>query len=163
MAACGDGSDPKPARVGVTAPADSTVVHADSVEVRGRVQPAGARVLVLGRPATVTGARFSARVPLREGPNVIDVGASTRGRAPAWTAVRVSRVVVVKLPDLGGVSRGDAVDRLHSLGLTADVHEDHGLLDTLLPGDRGVCEMRPQAGVEVSKGTRVRLTVSKTC
>jgi|SRR5215211_6169237 len=163
LSACGDGSDPAPARVGVTAPADSAVVRDDSVEVQGRVRPAGARVLVRGRSATVTGRRFHARVPLNEGPNVIDVGASAPGAAPAWTAVRVSRVVVVTVPDLGGTSGGDAVDSLEALGLSAEVREGNGLLDKLLPGERRVCETSPRAGSEVPKGSRVRLRTSKTC
>src|SRR5215211_2338958 len=163
ISGCGDQSDPRPTRLAVTAPVDATVVRDDSVEVRGRVRPAGARVLVLGRSATVRGRRFSARVPLREGSNVIDIGASGRGSAPAWTAVRVARQIVVTLPDLSGASRDDAVDRLEALGLAADVDEEQGLLDKLLPGDRGVCETRPEAGAELPKGTRVHLTVSKTC
>src|SRR3954451_6552250 len=160
---CGDGPDPKPARLGVTSPVDSAVVRDDSVEVSGVVRPAGARVLVLGRPAAVTGNRFHARVPLDEGRNVIDVGASAPGTATAWRAVRVSRVIVVTVPDLAGASRDDAVDRLEGLGLAADVQEDSGLLDRLLPGERRVCETSPGAGAELSKGSRVRLSVSKTC
>ncbi len=160
---CGDRSDPRPARLAVRAPADSAVVREESVEVRGRVRPAGARVLVLGRPATVTGGLFRARVPLREGQNVIDVGASARGAAPAWTALRVARVIVVPVPDLAGESRHDAVDSLEALGLAAEVREEQGLLDRFLPGDWSVCETRPQAGAKVPKGARVQLTVSKTC
>jgi len=160
---CGEGSDPKPARLAVTTPADSAVVRDGSVEVRGRVHPAGAQVLVLGQRAAVTGARFHARVPLREGRNVIDVGAAGRGAGPTWTSVRVSRVVLVAVPELVGESRGDAVDRLESAGLTAEVDEEDGLLDRLLPGDWGVCETRPAAGSEVARGSRVRLSVSKTC
>src|SRR5215207_3794160 len=83
---CGDDPAQRPVRLEVTAPADAAVVRDGSVEVRGRVHPRGARVLVLGRPARVTRGEFSAVVPLRVGSNLIDVGASARGAAPAWNA-----------------------------------------------------------------------------
>jgi hypothetical protein len=160
---CGDRSDPRPTRLHLTAPADSAVVHEDSVVVRGRVAPEGATVLVGGRPTTVSGSQFSARVPLREGGNVIDVGASAPGRLPVWRAVRVSRRIVVRVPELSGESRDDAVAALRALGLVPKVREGHGLLDALLPGGWGVCETRPGAGTEVPKGAHVELRVSKTC
>jgi hypothetical protein len=163
VAGCGQGDDSKAVGIRVSAPTNDVVVHDDAIEVRGRVQPADARVLVLGRRATVSRGRFSARVPLRQGSNVIDVGASADGAVTSWTAVRVSRVVVVEVPDLAGSSRGDAVDRLESLGLRAQVDESEGFLDRFLPGDPSVCETKPDAGTELPKGSRVRLTVSKTC
>ena len=93
------------------------VVHEDAVEVRGRVRPADARVLVGGRAATVTNGEFRGRVPLREGANVIDVGASADDARTAWSALRVARETLVAVPELAGAARDDAVERLESLGL----------------------------------------------
>jgi hypothetical protein len=159
---CGD--DPaKPVTLDVIAPADAAVVREPVVEVRGRVDPPDARVLVRGRRATVTNGSFRASVPLREGSTVIDVGASAPGASPAWTAVRVARQVLVRVPELTGASEGDAVEGLEAAGLRAEVLEDGGLLDSLLPTDWQVCEQQPEAGAKVRKGSTVHLTVSKTC
>ena len=163
LAACGGGDSPEPVALSLAAPADSAVIHGAAVEVRGRVEPAGARVVVGGRVARVERGEFRARVPLREGSNVIDVGASADEARPTWAAVRITRETLVRLPDLAGRSRDDAVDRLEGLGLLAEIEEGGGLLDRLLPGDWGVCEMQPRAGTELAKGATVRLAVSKTC
>jgi PASTA domain/Glucodextranase, domain B len=161
-----DTADPpaQPAvRLDVSAPADTAVLHDESVDVSGSVDPPRSRVLVLGQPARVVNGRFSTRVPLREGANVIDVGASARGAASAWTAVRVVRESLVEVPDVGGESRDDAVSAIEALGLQADVREERGILDEFLPGEPRVCDQRPRPGAEVAKGARVRVTVSKTC
>ena len=144
-------------------PADGSVVHEATVEVRGRVRPAGARVLVGGRAAPVSNGEFRAQAPLREGANVIDVGASAPGARTAWSALRVARETLVAVPALAGAGRGDAVDRLESLGLRAEVSEDGGLLERLLPGEPHVCETQPRAGAELRRGATVRLAVSKRC
>ena len=162
-AGCGGGDSPEPVSISLVSPADGVVVHEDAVEVRGRVRPAGARVLVGGRAATVREGEFRGRVPLREGPNVIDVGATAEDARTAWAALRVSRETLVRLPDLEGAARNDAVDRLEALGLRATVEEGEGLLDRLLPGEARVCETQPGAGSELRRGTTVRLAVSKTC
>ena len=160
---CGQDDDPAPAGLAITSPADSAVVHEDTVEVRGRVRPGGATVTVLGQRADVSGREFRAQVPLREGSNVIDVSASAGGATTAWRVVRVGRQTLAKVPDLAGNSRDDAVGQLESLGLRAEVKEDSGFLDRFLPGSWGVCESKPEAGAELTRGSRVRLTVSKTC
>ena len=153
----------RPVRLEITAPVDAAVVQDGSVEVRGLVYPRGARVLVLGRPARVAGGEFRAVVPLRAGSNLIDVGASARGAAPAWNALRVTREVLVTLPELAGATRDDAVDQLDALGLHADVQEEGDLLDELLGGDWIVCESRPDAGSHVRTGATVRLIVARSC
>jgi hypothetical protein len=163
LAACGQGDDPAPVGLAVAAPADGSLVHDGTVEVSGRVRPADASVTVLGHRADVAGGEFRARVPLREGSNVIDVAASAPGASTAWRALRVGRQSLVKLPDLTGDSRDDAVGRLEDLGLRGEVKEDNGLLDRFLPSGWGVCETSPEAGAELPRGSRVRLTVSKTC
>lgn len=162
-AGCGGADSPKPVSVSLVSPADGVVVHEDAVEVRGRVSPADARVLVGGRAASVTNGEFRGRVPLDEGANVIDVGASAGDARTGWAALRVTRDTLVAVPDLAGAGRDDAVDRLESLGLQARVEEGGGLLDRLLPGDWRVCETEPSAGAEVRRGETVRVAVSKSC
>jgi hypothetical protein len=163
IAGCGGGDSPKPVSISLVSPADGVVVHEDGVELRGRVRPAGARVLVGGRVATVVDGEFRGRVPLQEGANVIDVAASAPDARTAWSAVRVERETLVAVPDLAGTARDDAVDRLEALGLRAEVEEGGGLLDRLLPGDFRVCETRPSAGAELRRGATVRVGVSKSC
>lgn len=162
---CGDDPAERPVRLEITAPTDAAVVNDDSIEVRGRVHPRGARVLVLGRRARVIRGEFRAVVPLREGSNLIDIGASARGEsaAPAWDALRVTREVLVTLPDLTGAARDDAIDRLDALGLRAEVQEEGDLLDELLGGDWFVCETQPPAGSDVRRGARIHVVVSRGC
>jgi hypothetical protein len=160
---CGDDPAQRPVRLEITAPTDAAVVHDGSVEVRGLVHPRGARVLVLGRPVRVARGEFRAVVPLQAGTNLIDVGASARGAAPAWNALRVTREVLVKLPDLAGATRDDAIDRLDALGLDAEVQEEGDLLDELLGGDWIVCESSPPAGSDVRRGARIHLIVARGC
>ncbi|HEU0023516.1 MAG TPA: PASTA domain-containing protein [Thermoleophilaceae bacterium] len=158
-----DRSSQRPVRLEVTAPADNAVVHTDSVEVRGTVRPRGARVLLGGRPVEASAGEFRARVPLRVGSNVVDVGASGRSASASWTAIRVVRQVLVTVPDLAGATGEDAVERLEALGLQPEIEERGGILEALLPRDPRVCDLRPQAGAEVPEGTRVRVSVGKTC
>jgi PASTA domain/Glucodextranase, domain B len=160
---CGDDEDQRPVRLEITAPTDAAVVHDGSVEVRGIVRPRGARVLVLGRRARVVRGEFRAVVPLRAGSNLIDIGATARGASPAWDALRVTREVLVELPDLIGATRDDAIDRLDALGLRAEVDEAGGLLDELLGGDWIVCASDPPPRSEVPRGASIHLTVSKGC
>ena len=160
---CGDDPAQRPVRLDITAPADAAVVHDGSVEVRGLVHPRGARVLVLGHPARVARGEFRTVVPLRVGSNLIDLGATARGASPAWDALRVTREVVVRLPDLIGATRDDALARLDALGLRAEVDEQGDLLDELLGGDWIVCASSPPAGSDVSRGARIHLTVARGC
>lgn len=163
LAGCGDDGSPRPVRITLSSPADGAVVHGDTVEVSGRVRPASARVLVGGATASVLGGRFRGEVTLHEGANVIDVGASASGARTAWAALRVARETLIRLPELAGQDRDDAVDRVEGLGLRAEVDEGGGLLDRLLPGGWRVCGTRPGAGAELSRGATVTLAVSKTC
>lgn len=160
---CGDSPAQRPVRLEITAPTDAAVVHDESVEVRGVVHPRGARVLVLGRRVRVARGEFRAVVPLRAGSNLIDVGASARGAAPAWNALRVTREVRVELPDLIGATRDDAIAQLDALGLGAEVQEEGSLLDELLGGDWIVCASRPPAGSEVRRGASILLIVARSC
>jgi beta-lactam-binding protein with PASTA domain len=140
------------------------VVRAESVEIRGTVEPAGAEVQVIGQRAPVSGGgTFTAKVPLDPGANVIDVMASAGGRTPALTAFRVTREMPVTVPDLGGKSEADVDKALAAVGLKAEVEKGGGLLEDLLPGDRAVCDQDPSAGTQVRRGTTVHVVVSKSC
>jgi hypothetical protein len=163
VSGCGDDPVQRPVRLEITSPVDAAVVRDGSVEVRGHVRPRGARVLILGQRARVARGEFRAVVPLRVGSNLIDVGASASGAAPAWNALRVTREVLVKVPDLIGATEDDAVAQLEALGLSAEVEEGGSLLDALLGGDWIVCETRPSAGTGVRRGASVRVTVAKGC
>ena len=118
-------------------------------------------MLVLGRRARVVRGEFRTVVPLREGSNLIDVGASSRRAAPTWDALRVTREVLVTLPDLTGATCDDAIDRLDALGPRAEVKEEGDLLDELLGGD-WICETQPPAS-SVRRGARIHLVLSKGC
>jgi hypothetical protein len=159
----GDDRTQRPVRVEITAPTDAAVVHDGSVEVRGLVHPRRARVLVLGRPVHVTRGEFRTVVPLRVGANLIDVGASARGAAPSWNALRVTREALVTLPDLIGATRDDAIAQLDALGLRSEVQEEGDLLDELLGGDWIVCESSPREGSDVRRGASIHLVVAKGC
>jgi hypothetical protein len=169
VAGCGGGDDPPPQRalapvvLEVNEPRDEAVVRTESVRVAGTVSPDGAAVRVNGRAAEIEGSEFTAEVPLDPGANVIDVIASARGRAPSLTAVRVTRELPVEVPDLDGLPVEEAESRLADAGLQAEVEEDGGFFDELLPGDPVVCQQDPKAGSEVRRGTVVLLTIGKRC
>jgi hypothetical protein len=169
MPACGGGGDDTPAaapervRLQVSAPADGALVRAGTVDVRGDVSPLSADVSVLGRPALVSGGRFTVVVPLQPGVNVVDVAATAGRRRPAFAALRITRDVLVTVPDLSGVVEGDIPARLDPLGLKADVQREGGILDVLRPGDRAVCAQDPQGGTRVRRGRTLRIVVAKGC
>jgi hypothetical protein len=168
LAGCGT-DDPAPApalapvRLAIAAPGDRAVVRGANVDVRGRVTPSVSQVTVLGRPALVTQGRFSALVPLEAGANVIDVIATAPRRRPALAALRVTRDVLVTVPQLAGVPEDELDGVLEPLGLQADVERDGGILDVLRPGTAAVCDQEPQAGARVRRGSTVRVLVAKRC
>jgi hypothetical protein len=170
LAVAGCGGDDPPAQralapvvLEVAEPADQAVVRADSVTVSGSVSPGSAVVRIDGRAAELQGEAFTADVPLEPGANVIDIIASARGRAPALTAVRITRELLVEVPDLDGLAREEAESVLADTGLRAAVEEDKGFFDELLPGEPAVCDQEPDAGAEVRRGSVVRVTVGKQC
>jgi hypothetical protein len=154
---------PLPVVLDVGSPGDNSVVRTETVEVRGTVQPPGAAVLVLGRPADVSAGSFGIEVQLEPGANVIDVMATARGRGPALTAVRVTRELPVEVPDLAGLEVPDAQERIGEAGLELDVTKGGGLFDDLLPGEPAVCEQDPEPGVEVRRGATVHVEVRRSC
>lgn len=168
VAGCG-GDDPPPARalapvaLQITAPADAAVVRGGNVDVRGRVSPAASEVTVLGRPALVTGGRFTAVVPLEPGVNVVDVIATAPRRRAALTALRVTRDILVTVPRLADVEEGRLERVLDPLGLRAEVERGGGILDVLRSGPTVVCEQDPEPGARVRRGRVVRVVVAKRC
>jgi hypothetical protein len=154
---------PRPVKLQISSPDDTTVVRGRMLDVRGVVSPAHARVRVLGRPAVVSGGTFSASVPLEQGANVIDVAATAPGRATALAAFRVTRDERVTVPDLAGTVVQDVEEQLGGLGLEVESERGGGLFDSLLPGDPVVCEQDPAPGARVRRGTTVHVTVAKSC
>lgn len=152
-----------PVRLAITAPADGAVVRGGNVDVRGRVTPSVSQVTVLGRPALVTAGRFSAVVPLEPGANVVDVIATAPRRKPALAALRVTRDVLVTVPQLAGVEEDELEAVLEPLGLRAEVERGGGILDVLRPGEYAVCAQEPGAGARVRRGRSVRVVVAKRC
>jgi hypothetical protein len=165
LAGCGAAKKPAaPVRLSVDAPADMALLHEAAVDVRGLVAPPGARVTVEGRDVPVRGGRFSTKVPLSPGTNLIDVVAGAGGGArPAMVALRVRQQVRVDVPGLVGFTPSDAKDALAGLGLEADVQEAGGLLELLLPEDARVCDTDPIAGSQVDPGTTVKVFAAKRC
>jgi hypothetical protein len=168
LAGCGGEEPPKPptvhVRLQVTAPVDRAGVRRGTIEVQGRVSPQrGAAVSVLGRPALVTGGRFTVVVPLEPGMNVIDVIATAPRRLPALTAVRVTRDVLVTVPDLSGATEDELDARLKPLGLRAGVERGGGLFDVLRSGEPRVCQQDPAPGARVRRGREVAVIVAKRC
>jgi glucodextranase-like protein/PASTA domain-containing protein len=155
-------ADPPAVRLAVDAPADSSVVREDTVELRGRVSP-GASVRVLGHRATVTGGAFTASVALEQGVNVIDVAATMAGRSTALKALRVTFDPRVDVPDLAGTDADEAVQQLSDLGLSPSVDHVGGIFDDLRSGPRRVCDSEPEPGTRVQPQTEVRLRVAKAC
>jgi hypothetical protein len=168
LAGCAGGDETpepslRPVRLEVTAPADAAIVRGGTLDVRGRVSPAGAKVRVLGRPAQVSGGTFTAVVAVEDGRNIVDVAATARGRRTALAAFRVTRDERVAVPDLAGLAAGDVEREIEPLGLRVEVRRGGGLLDRLLSGDPVVCEQEPSAGTRVRRGRTVRVVVARSC
>ena len=167
LAGCGGDDppppDPAPVRLTIEAPPDTSTVKEDTVELRGRVQPARADVEVGGEAAAVSGGAFSKTIKLHEGVNVIDVSATMRGRSSAFAALRVTYDPRVTVPDLSGMVDDEAASRLEDLGLEVELDAVGGLFDELRSGPRRVCESEPPAGSVVDPGSSVTLKTAKAC
>ncbi|HET8950045.1 MAG TPA: PASTA domain-containing protein [Solirubrobacteraceae bacterium] len=167
LAGCGGDEPPPPdppaVRLTIEAPADTVTVKDDSVELRGRVQPARASVEIQGEKAAVANGAFSKVISLRQGTNVIDVSASSPGRSPAFAALRVTYDPRVTIPDLAGQVDEAAAAKVDKLGLDVQLDAVGGLFDELRSGPRRVCETDPPAGTTVDPGTTVTLKTAKSC
>jgi hypothetical protein len=164
-AGCGQAKKAAPAvRLTLDAPADQALLHAASVQVHGVVAPSDATVSVEGKDVNVRGGRFTTRVALLPGTNLIDVVAGGKGGAkPAMVAVRVRRQVTVAVPELTGYTPHDAKDALAGLGLSANVQEAGGLLEFLLPEDARVCKTDPAPRTQLRPGSTVTVFAAKRC
>jgi len=165
-AGCGDeprAAPRKPVVLTLVAPQDGSTTRSSSVVVRGRVSPSGSRVLVMGARVGVNDGRFEASVDLREGTNVIDVGAAAPGARATWRALRVIRRSKIRLPDVVGGEPADAVTTLEGLGFKVSVSVDDGLLDAFRSRPRVVCRTDPEAGSQLDPGSEVEVVISKTC
>ncbi|MDP2710257.1 MAG: PASTA domain-containing protein [Solirubrobacteraceae bacterium] len=168
LAGCGGGDSPpaplaERVQLEVSAPADGATIRGGTVDVRGQVSPRASEVTVLGRPALVTEGSFTAVVPLEPGANVIDVIAAAPRRRPALAALRVTRDILVSVPDLAGLAEDELEERLEPLGLRPDVERGGGLFDALRPGERVVCEQEPEPGTRVRRGGVVDVVVARRC
>ena len=167
LGGCGAGDPPprpqKPVQLAVTAPADSAVVQGGTATVTGTVSPGNARVKVQGRPARVANGTFTGTVSLDQGPNVIDVAATARGRATTLTAFRITREERVTVPDLVGLSLDDAQAEADKRELELKTERGGGFLDPLVPRGLHVCDQSPAAGKQVRRGSTVALLVARSC
>jgi glucodextranase-like protein/PASTA domain-containing protein len=169
LCACGSGTThPPPAvapvKLTVSSPADQTRIDSSSTTISGTVSPRTARVLVVGRlvkPDADGG--FSAEVALVPGANLIDVIASARHARPAMTSLRITRYVLVSVPDVTGESPKDAAAAIHSAGLTPQIHSSGNPFGFLIPLRDQVCGQSPAGNAHVAPGSTVILDIGKVC
>jgi hypothetical protein len=165
-AGCGDAPSPaprSPVQLTLSSPADGATTREAAVRISGRVSPVTARVIVLGEQVSADDGVFSATVDLREGANVVDVGASAPGMRATWRALRVTRRSKVELPALVGQEADPARTTLEDLGLKVRIVNYDDLFDAFRRRPRLVCSTNPPAGAQVDAGARVTVVVSKTC
>jgi hypothetical protein len=167
LAGCGADTPPpkpqKPVQLRVSAPSDTATVQSATAQVSGTVSPPGARVKVQGHLARVSGNSFTSTVNLAQGPNVIDVAATARGRATALTAFRVTRDERVAVPELVGLALDDAQQQADQRDLKLSAERGGGFLDPLVPRGIHVCDQSPAPGKQVRRGTTVKLLVARSC
>jgi hypothetical protein len=166
-AGCGDDARPQRpeprVRLAVAVPQDGATVRARTVAVEGTVEPAGARVQVLGDDVAVDAGRWRAEVPLEPGANLVDVAASASGRRPDFASLRIVLEERVQVPDLVGTDVETAQEQLEGLGLEVAVEDAGGFFDPLLPGDPAVCSTDPPAGTQLLPGTEITVVVARDC
>jgi hypothetical protein len=167
LAGCGADTPPpkpqKPVQLSVSAPSDTAVVQGATAQVTGTVSPPGARVKVQGHLAQVSGGGFTGTVKLAQGPNVIDVAATARGRATALTAFRLTRDERIAVPELVGLSLDDARRQAEGRDLKLSAERTGGFLDPLVPRGIHVCDQSPAPGKQVRRGSTVELLVARSC
>ena len=100
---------------------------------------------------------------LEPGANVIDVIATAPRRKAALTALRVTRDILVTVPQLADVEEEELERVLEPLGLRAEVQRGGGILDVLRSGPTVVCEQDPPAGARVRRGRTIQVVVAKRC
>jgi beta-lactam-binding protein with PASTA domain len=94
---------------------------------------------------------------------LIDVIASARHARPAMTSLRITRYVLVSVPDVTGESPKDAAAAIHNAGLTPQVHNSSNPFGVLIPLRDQVCGQSPAGNAHVAPGSTVILDVGKVC
>lgn len=167
LGACGSTARPPaaaPVRLTLSSPADDARIDASNTRISGTVSPRTARVLVLGRPVTPdANGGFSAAVALAPGTNLIDVIASARHARPAMTSLRITRYVLVSVPNVTGESPNDAAKAIHNAGLTPQLQSSSNPFGFLIPLRDQVCSQSPGGNAQVAPGSTVTLNVGKVC
>lgn len=166
VCACGSAADPPaaPVKLSLSAPTDGSQIDTDTATVSGAVSPRTARVLVFGhvvKPDADGG--FSTTVSLTPGSNLIDVIASAPHARPAMTAVRVTRYVLVSVPDVTGESPKSAATAIRDAWLKPQVHGSSDPFNFLIPLSDVVCSQSPQGGAHVNPDSTVTLQLGKVC
>jgi hypothetical protein len=168
LCACGSTAPRPPAaapvQLRVSSPADQARIDTSATTISGTVSPRTARVLVVGRPVKpdADGA-FSTEVALTPGTNLIDVIASARHARPAMTSLRITRYVLISVPDVTGQSPKDAAAAIHNAGLTPQLHSSGNPFGFLIPLRDQVCGQSPAGNSHVAPGSTVILDIGKVC
>jgi beta-lactam-binding protein with PASTA domain len=151
-------------KLNVTSPADLARVYASNTTISGTVSPRTAQVLVVGRPVKPdANGGFSTAVTLAPGTNLIDVIASARHARPAMTSLRITRYVLISVPDVTGESPNDASEAIHNAGLTPQLHSSGNPFGFLIPLRNQVCSQSPSGNAHVAPGSTVTLDIGKVC
>jgi hypothetical protein len=151
-------------KLSLSSPADQARVDTSTTTLSGAVSPRTARVLVLGRPVKLDAdGGFSTEVALAPGTNLIDVIASARHARPAMSSLRVTRYVLVSVPDVTGQSPKDAAAAIHDAGLTPQLHSSGNPFGFLIPLRDQVCSQSPVGNTHVPPGSTVTLNIGKVC
>jgi hypothetical protein len=166
LAGCGEGSHRRPpeaVRLSLLGPADGTRTPSAEIRLSGRVTPSRARVLVLGHPVAVHGGRFTERIPLPPGTSVIDVLAGAPRAGAAMEAIRVTRFLLVEVPNVTGERPSKAAAQLTALGLRVRELGSSDPFGFLFPLPNQVCSTTPAAGASVDPGSTVAIAVGQFC
>ena len=83
--------DTIPVEVAIISPVDQFITTEDQIIVTGAVGTTATSVEVNGVPATITGANFSATVPLREGKNMLVAIGRNNNNKPGVSSVDITR------------------------------------------------------------------------
>jgi hypothetical protein len=153
-----------PVKLRLSSPADQARIDASTATIYGTVSPRTAQVLVVGRPVKPDAdGGFSTKVALNPGTNLIDVIASARHARPAMTSLRITRYVLISVPDVTGESPKDAAEAIHNAGLTPQIHSSGDPFGFLIPLRDQVCGQSPAGNAHVAPGSTVVLDIGKVC
>jgi len=166
LCACGSTTHHRaaPVKLSLSAPPDGARIDASTATISGAVSPRTARVLVFGRAVKPNAdGNFSAVISLNPGTNLVDVIASAPNARPAMTTVRVTRYVLVSVPNVTGQSPNAGAAQIRDAGLKAQLHGSSDPFDFLIPVSSQVCSQSPQGGAHVQPDSTVTLQIGKVC